>query len=245
MKPIEYERMYTAEDKHWWYLGMAVITRAILNRNLPRSEIHEILDAGCGTGGAMANFLGDYGRLTGFDLSFWGLDYCKKRKLDRIFMGSVTDIPIESNRFDLITSFEVLYHVQDDLKAMQELVRVLRPGGYLLVRLPAYEWMKRQHDIQVSTIRRYTVSQVRDLFEECGMTSVRLTYANTFLFPLAIIKKLVEMVHPPDPNSSELSIPGSVLNGLLKFILSCEAPLASRFLLPFGLSLFALGKKSG
>jgi len=244
MKPIEYERMYEAEDNHWWYLGMAVITRVILDHNLPLFDIHEILDAGCGTGGAMSNILGDYGQLTGFDLSLCGLDYCKKRKMDRIFMGSVTDIPIESNRFDLVTSFEVLYHVEEDLKAMQELVRVLRPGGYLLLRLPAYEWMRRQHDIQVSTIRRYTAPQVRRLFEESGITSVRLTYVNTILFPLAIIKKLAEIFRPPDPNSSELSYPGNMLNGLLKFILSCEAPFAARFLLPYGLSIFALGQKS-
>lgn len=243
MRPIEYERMYKAEDNHWWYLGMAAITRAILNYNLPLSEIHDVLDAGCGTGGAMSHFLGDYGKITGFDLAYRGLAYCKVRKLDRVFLGSVTEIPLESNRFDLITSFDVLYHVQEDAQAMREFVRLLRPGGYLLVRLPAYEWMKRQHDVQVSTIRRYTVPQVRRLFEESGMTSVRLTYANTFLFPLAVIRKLFEIVNPPDPGSSELSYPGRVLNGFLKFILSCEARLAGRFLLPFGLSLFALGQK--
>ena len=243
MKPIEYERMFAAEDGHRWYQGMATITRAILDRHLPRKENREILDAGCGTGGAMASILNDYGRVTGFDLSMKGLTFCKARNLKRIFSAFVTKIPIENERFDLVTSFDVLNHVEDDRLAMKELTRMLRPEGYLLVRLPAYEWMRRQHDVQVSTVRRYTCRQVKRLFSSCGFQSVRLTYANTFLFPLAVANVIFEKIHPPVTDSSELSASSGGLNSLFKLILRCEAPFAARFLLPFGLSVVALGKK--
>lgn len=243
MKPIEYERMFKAEDDHWWYQGMAALARSILNRHLPVVINREVLDAGCGTGGAMASFLREYGHVTGFDLSFGGLVYCKTRQLEHVFAGSVTDIPLETGHFDLITSFDVLYHVEDDLKAMRELARVLKPGGHLLLRVPAYEWMRRQHDIQVSTIRRYTRNQVKTLFRECGFRSVKLTHANTFLFPLAVLNTLLEKLHPPKQDSSEIAASSGKLNGLFKFILSCESPFAARFLLPYGLSIFALGEK--
>lgn len=242
MKPVEYDRMFSAEDVHWWYRGMAVITRAILNRNLPPVENREVLDAGCGTGGAMASFLGDYGKVAGFDLSTRGITYCKTRGLERVFSASVTNIPLASSCFDLITSFDVLYHVEDDHAAMREFARVLKPGGYLLLRVPAYEWMRRQHDVQVSTIRRYTRNQVKNLFLESGFRSVDSTYANTFLFPLALLNTLLEKLHPPKQDSSELAASSGKVNGLFKCILSCEAPFAARFLLPYGLSIFALGK---
>ena len=243
MKPIEYERMFSAEDRHWWYQGMAVITRGILDRHLPPGQNREILDAGCGTGGAMASFLQDYGRVSGFDFSIKGLEFCKARELTGVFAASVTEIPLNNERFDLVTSFDVLYHVQDDRQAMREMARVLKPGGALLVRVPAYEWMRRQHDIQVSAVRRYTRQKVKALFDGCGFEAVRLTCANTFLFPLAVANVLLEKISPPKPEASELAASTGAFNHLFKAILSSEARLAARFLLPYGLSIFALGRK--
>jgi SAM-dependent methyltransferase len=243
MEPIEYERMYQAENHHWWYLGMEAITRAVLDHYLYPVANRKILDAGCGTGAAMSTYLADYGNVTGFDLSSLALRSCQSRKLTLLTRASVTEIPYQSSIFDLVTSFDVLYIVTKDSVAMDEYYRVLRPGGFLLLRLPAYDWLRGQHDITVYTTRRYTVPKVNRMLENSGFRTVRLTYANTFLFPVAVAKRLLERIWPPEQDSSDLSFPVGAFNGLFKRILSFEAPLATRIVLPFGLSVFALGQK--
>jgi SAM-dependent methyltransferase len=245
MEPIEYERMYHAEDQHWWYLGMATITRAILSRYLPLSANMEILDAGCGTGAAMSTYLANYGNVTGFDISPLALRLCRVRNLTNLALASVMAIPFQSNSFDLVTSFDVLcgQSVIKDSSAMNEFFRVLSPGGFLLLRLPAYEWLRAQHDITVHTTRRYNIQKVTRLFEIGRFRIIHITYANTFLFPLAMAKRLLERIWPPAPNSSDLSFPSGILNNFFMQLLRSEAPLVSRIGLPFGLSVLALGQK--
>ena len=245
MEPNEYERMYHVEDQHWWYLGMAAITRAILDHYLDPAAKRKILDAGCGTGAAMSTYLADYGSVTGFDISPLALRLCRRRNLRRLAQASVTEIPFQSNFFDLITSFDVLYEqaVIQDSDAMLEFFRLLHPGGFLFLRLPAYDWLRGQHDITIHTARRYTIQRVVRLLEKSGFRTVRVTYANTILFPLAMAKRLSERIWPPAPDSSDLSVNVGVFNTFFKQILSSEAPLATNFGLPFGLSVLALGQK--
>jgi SAM-dependent methyltransferase len=246
MEPVEYERMYHAETRHWWYLGMAAITRAILNRYVsPIPSALKILDAGCGTGAAMSAFLFDYGIVTGCDISPLALSFCRARNLTRLARASVMEIPFPADGFDLVTSFDVLYEraVTSDSAALAEFFRVLRPGGFLLLRLPAYNWLRGQHDRAIHTARRYTASQVARLLTSNGFRLAHITYANAFLFPLALAKRLLERAWPPNPDSSDLSIQTGAFNSLFRHILSSEAPLAARTGQPFGLSVIALGQK--
>ena len=245
MEPSEYERIYQAETQHWWYLGMEAITRAILNRYIDPSTGLKILDAGCGTGAAMLTYLADYGAVAGFDISPLALKFCRARNLTPLALASVMEIPFQSDNFDLLTSFDVLYerNVTLDVAALAEFFRVLRPGGLLLLRLPAYNWLRGQHDRSIHTARRYTSAQVAQLLTGSGFCPLHITYANTFLFPLAVAKRLLEHLWPPAPDSSDLSVDVGIFNGLFKQILSSEAPLAARRRLPFGLSVIALGQK--
>ena len=157
MELEEYEVMFRAEDRHWWYRGMTAITRGILDRYVGRGNGLDILDAGCGTG-AVLDYLKDYGTATGIDFSPAALEFCSSRKLERICQASITDLPFPDATFDLITSFDVLSEagpVKDE-QSLDEFLRVLKPGGHVLLRLPAYAWLRGQHDEQVHTRRRYT-----------------------------------------------------------------------------------------
>jgi len=245
MEPIEYERMYHAENNHWWYMGMEVITRAILSHFVDATPSWRILDAGCGTGAAMSTYLADYGSVTGFDVSPLALRYCQARNLTSLALASVMEIPFQSGGFDLVTSFDVLYEraVIKDSAAMKEFFRVLYPGGFILLRLPAYDWLRGQHDITIHTVRRYTSRKVSQLLKDNGFRIIHITYANTFLFPLALAKRQLERILPPATDSSDLSVDIGIFNGLFKHILQSEVPLAIRIGLPFGLSIFALGQK--
>jgi ubiquinone/menaquinone biosynthesis C-methylase UbiE len=237
--------MFKVEMAHWWYLGMEKITRTVLDQRQSVNPTSSILDAGCGTGAAMSTYLADFGSVTGIDVSAAALGFCRKRSLTSLSLASVSSIPFPPDSFDLVTSFDVLYEqaVLNDLVALTEFYRILRPGGWTLLRLPAYDWLRGEHDRTIHTARRYTVPQVKRLLVESGFHPLRVTYANTFLFPLALAKRLLERIFPPAPSSSDLSIKVGMLNGLFKHILASEALFVSRIGLPFGLSVIALARK--
>lgn len=242
----EYEIMYRAEDRHWWYLGMAAITRAVLDHHIGRHNRLSILDAGCGTGGVMAE-LGDYGIVTGIDTSREALRFCLVRGLSRICRASITDLPFRDQAFDLITSFDVLSEAgpERDEQGLYEFLRVLRAGGHLLLRLPAYSWLRGQHDERVHTRRRYTRRELERILPAQGFEVVKISYANTVLFPLAVGKRLSERIVKPRREGSDLTFPTGVLNRVFKALLSAEAPFVRTTTLPFGMSLLVLARKPG
>jgi len=245
MDPAEYERMFQVEDVHWWYQGMQEITRAMLDRYIPDGNSQNILDAGCGTGAAMSTYLKKYGVVTGIDISALALSYSRKRNIKFLARGSVLTLPFKSNGFDLVTCFDVLYEraVTNDFTAVNEFFRVLNPGGYILLRLPAYDWLRGQHDITTHTSRRYTAKMTARLLKESGFQLAHITYANMLLFPLAFTRRMFEKIWHAEPGSSDLSVNFGIMNGFFKQILGSEAPIAARFSLPYGLSIIALGRK--
>lgn len=240
MNPEEYAVMFQVEDTHWWYVGMRRLSGVILGKpGVPG----RVLDAGCGTGGNLA-FLGQYGPVVGLDYSSLALDLSRRRLGARLINGSILSLPFATESFDLVTSFDVIYHraVPDDQQAVCELARVLRPGGRLLLRVPAYDWLRGRHDEAVHTRRRYTASDLRQLLVNAGLRSRRLTYANTLLFPLALVKRLLENKGTAHTASDVGPVPAP-LNQAFRLCLTLEAVWLRWTNLPFGLSVFALAEK--
>jgi ubiquinone/menaquinone biosynthesis C-methylase UbiE len=245
LEPLEYEIMYHVEDSHWWYQGMTTISRAVLQRWLHLRTNLRILDAGCGTGAAIQSLLSEYGRVAGLDLSMQALEFCRQRKVDSLTCGSVEGIPFASHSFDLVTSFDVLYSrsVPDVYAALEEIKRVLSPGGHLLLRLPAYDWLRGRHDEAVHTARRFTVKGIKNLLHSTGFTVIHSSYANTILFPFALGKRLAEHARPKRSSASDLIIRFGLLNRFFHMLLSLEAPLVARTFLPYGLSVVVMAQK--
>lgn len=242
MDRAEYETMYRAEQVHWWYLGMAGITRRILESFcLPGVDL-KILDAGCGTGGTMS-WLSGYGRVAGLDLSLHALEFCKKRGYDRVLAASVTALPFAEESFDLVVSLDVLYFqgIQDEA-ALREFVRVLVPGGRILLRVPAYDWLRGAHDRRLSTGHRYTMRELRQKISRSGLIPEMMTYVNCILFPLALLKRLCER-WLPEQSTSDSAIELKPLGGLLKGCLLLESRFVNKRPLPFGLSVMGIGRK--
>jgi SAM-dependent methyltransferase len=239
----EYEVMYKAENTHWWYRGMTAITRAILDRHVGRERRLRILDAGCGTG-AVIGYLSGYGSVVGFDFSTEALRFCQKRQLSRLAQASVNGSAITDASFDLVVSFDVLCEraVPDDMIALREFARVLAPGGRVLLRLPAYDWLRGRHDEAVHIRHRYTTGELGERLGESGLEAEHLSYANCILFPIAATKRMLERVLPPQ-EQSDLTIGTGMFNRPLGAILAAEAPLVARTGLPFGLTVVALGRK--
>ncbi|MBN1535829.1 MAG: class I SAM-dependent methyltransferase [Anaerolineales bacterium] len=246
MKPNEFELLYKSEDRHWWYLGMAEISKSLLNRWYSAGAKLQILDAGCGAGAAMATFLSEYGRVTGFDLSSNALNYCHIREIDNIVCASAINIPFQPKTFDLVSSFDVLSDigVSDDVTPIKEFFRVLVNGGRLILRLPAYSWLISHHDDAVQTVRRYSAKQIALLLTQSGFIVEHLSYANTLLFPFALLYRLIGKFNRYEPGKpSDLSIDFKCINQFLKMILKLEAIPVTTIGLPYGLSLFVVGRK--
>jgi SAM-dependent methyltransferase len=236
--------MYRAEQSHWWYQGMAAFTTRVLERFYTPGSDLAILDAGCGTGAGLL-FLSRYGAVTGLDLSAHALCFCAERGCTEVTRASVMALPFREKSFDLVTSFDILYFEGiDDQIALLETARVLRPGGRLLIRVPAFDWLRGTHDVKVSTAHRYTSKELSDKLRAAGFEIEFMSYANMILFPLALLKRFAEKWRIAPQQGSDLAVGVGPFSGFLRACLVLESRIIPWLRLPFGLSVVAMARKS-
>lgn len=243
MERAEYAVLAATEAYHWWHGGMRAIVASLLDPLYSARHNLRILDAGCGTGGN-ARFLRRYGCVLGIDLSPHALEPAARQLTGVLTRGSILELPFADQSFDLVTSFDVLYHrgVPDELTALREVWRVLRPGGRLLLRLPAYEFLRSKHDRAVHTRRRYTAASVGQLVEQAGFTIERCSYVNSLLFPIVLTQRLLEQALPAlEQSASDMTPPAPFVNTSLRLPFALEAAwLGLGGVFPFGLSVLCL-----
>jgi SAM-dependent methyltransferase len=237
----DYElQTHRAEDRHWWYRGRrSVLDRVVEDLRLPARA--RILDAGCGSGRNMVEFA-RHGTVTGIELSHTSVSLAREREAGEVVEGSVLDMPFEADSFDLAASLDVIEHLQDDLLALRELRRVVKPGGTLLVTVPAYQWLWSGHDEINHHHRRYTRRSLQSVGEQAGWQQVRTTYFNSLLLPAAILLRVLDRFSRKTTESSlDLWVPPAPLNWLLERPLSIESAMIGRGgRIPAGLSLLAV-----
>ncbi len=237
----DYElQTHRAEDRHWWYRGRrTVIDRVLCGIDLPARA--RILDAGCGSGRNMLE-LRHHGDVTGVELSSTSAALARERDAGEVITGSVLEMPFADDSFDLAVSLDVIEHLDDDLAALQELRRVVVPGGALLVTVPAYKWLWSGHDELNHHRRRYTRRSLKRVAEAAGWRQVRATYFNSLLLPVAILLRVLDRFNRKATESSlDLWVPPAPFNWLLERPLSIEAAVIARGgSIPAGLSLLAV-----
>ena len=238
----EYERIHQLEERHWRYRAIRRTLLSALRGHAARSgaPLRRILDAGCGTGGT-ARALAALAPTVGVDLHPRALVLARRSQSGPLVRADVGRLPFASASFDAVVSVDVLYHQQvgDDAATLSEFTRVCRPGGAVVLWLPAYDWMRSAHDEVVHTARRYTRARVRELVRGAGLRVERLSYVHTPILFAALAHRALERVRGGGPRSS-LSEPPRVLNAVLEGVLGLEGELALRLPLPFGLSLLAV-----
>jgi ubiquinone/menaquinone biosynthesis C-methylase UbiE len=252
MQAKDFEDLYETEEKLWWFAGMREISAALLDE-FCRADFESILDIGCGTG-LNLEWLKRYGKpqsIKGLDFEALALQFCRARGSNHLIQASATDLPFPLEHFDLVTSFDVLVQLpgeKADARAIAEMFRTLKPGGIAFVRAAAYRWMFSGHDRAVNTQRRYSLPELSQKLEAAGFTILRKTYANTLMFPAAVLRRLVlKKIGLADPDSDVKPFPPSLewLNRTLTRAMLLEA----RFLkkrgrsLPFGLSAICVVRK--
>jgi SAM-dependent methyltransferase len=245
MNPSEYEALFEVEGTHWWFVALRREIRAA-QEAAGLAARAAWLDAGCGTGGLLAANAAPLGlRGTGLDASLLGLHLASRRGL-RLAAGDASRMPFRDGSFDCATSIDVLCHRGvEERSALAELFRCLRPGGLLLLQVPAFESLRGPHDDAVWTDRRYGRAEIRRLLEGAGFVVRQLRYRNALLFPAAALWRLLGRGRRRRATvRSDVAPLPSLLNAALAAVASLEARLARagvRF--PAGLSLFAAAEK--
>tara|TARA_Y100000310_G_scaffold345402_1_gene464549 strand:+ start:55938 stop:56696 length:759 start_codon:yes stop_codon:yes gene_type:complete len=249
MQTEEYKINYQLEGKHWWFLGRTNIAFSMLKRHLPIKNNMRILDAGCGTGKNI-EYLQKFGEVHGVDYSNEALQFCHKRGLTHLYRGEIEQLPFEANSFDLVTCFGVLYHegIKDDQKAIKELSRVCKPGGYLLITTPAGEFLNKKpfygaHDKSQRQARRHSKTKLVKMQTEIGLQVQEISYMNMFLMPAIAIVKVLSNILPQKEFKSDVKQPHKSINKYLFSILNFENKIIKNHALPFGMTLISIAKK--
>lgn len=241
MLKSHYHDIAKNQDKHWWYLGMATINKSLLDKYLTKKGKLKILDAGCGPG-SMLLHLKRYGDTVGVDLSDEALKYAKKR--GKAVKGDITKLKFKNNSFDAVVCMDVLYHtwVADELAALKQFHRVLKKGGILLIREPAYNWMRGNEDRGSLTARRFSREVLTKKLRQTKFRVLKVSYANFFLFPIVLTVRMLTMLGIIK-GSSDMAIPNKRINSVLFGLLKLEAKLMKHVSLPFGSSLISVATK--
>jgi SAM-dependent methyltransferase len=243
----EYDKLDRVEDRMWWFAALHANLMMLAHR-LPLDAVElPILDAGCGTGGFLAQLAGRYCERALFGLDF-DLHASKRAALKSarpVCAGSVNDLPFADGVLAAIFSADVLCHEGvDEHRALRQFHRCLAENGWLILNLPAYHWMLSRHDIAVRNIRRYTKTGLRRLLQSAGFRPVYLSYWNAMLFPImAITRKLL----PGDRGAtSDVELYPRPLDLLCRAATGIESALLRagvRF--PYGGSVLAVAAKRG
>lgn len=192
MESEEFELMAAAEDHMWWFRGLH---GWLLDRisSLRLATPAAVLDCGAGTGGftrKLARRHPDY-HIVALDVDERAVRFFRERNAQPLVRGSVNSLPFPNAGFDLIVGADLLYHraVSEQI-AIAEIHRCLKPGGSVLLNLPAYGWMRSTHDVRVHTARRYTAASAAHAMNAGGFRIRESTYRNSLLFPIMALWRL-------------------------------------------------------
>lgn len=250
MNEREYRQMYDVEETHWWYVALHRLIQRYVAREHSRKGALAILDAGCGTG-RLCQLMQQFGRVSGFDSSAEALGFCKKRGLADLFRADLNDVELGENRYDIITSIDVLYHrgIEDETRIAAKFLQALKPGGLLILNLVAFEALRSSHDIAVHTRKRYTRGELTRMLTDCGFVIEKATYRLGLLFlPILcyrMAKKITTRRTGDSETASDVTPPSPLLNRLLLRLTGIENRVLETVDIPFGTSVFILARRPG
>jgi SAM-dependent methyltransferase len=244
MNISEYAEMYKLESFYWWFVARRRLLEWFVQEIAREFTRPTILDVGCGTG---INFsvLAKYGDTFSSDASEEALSFSKGRGIDGLVRSHVESLPFLASTFDLVTALDVLEHIDDDLKGLDELLRVTKDGGVLVITVPAYGFLWSEHDEALHHRRRYAASELRNKLTNAGFAVERITYYITFLFFPILFMRFAQSVAKKSihAKTSHVILPGW-LNSLLIAILGFERVLLRWMNFPFGVSIVCLARKT-
>lgn len=242
MEENEYIKMHDIEKNHWWFLAKRKYIDIILDRFLVKKEI-KALDVGCGTGAVMEFLQSREYKVCGVDKSGVALSFCKKKMLN-VNLGSAEKLNFSDNTFDLITALDVLEHLPNEKKALQEIKRVLKPNGIFVATVPAHQFLWSYHDEVLHHFRRYNKKSFLQIFQD-NFDVKFVSYIHFFiLFPAILIRSISKKTKSKAEKKSDVGESGWFVNKMMSFVYFWEILFFRIFKkLPIGLSLLVVAKK--
>jgi SAM-dependent methyltransferase len=237
-----------AERDHFWFRGFRRFVEPLLAEALrvrpAAGPPIRILDCGCGTGHNLA-LLRRYGSAYGIDLTWAGLQYARQRGERLISRATAASLPFAGAGFDLVTSFDVLYALPDDVErdAIAEMFRVLKPGGKAIVNVAALDALRGNHSVLAGEIRRYSRPGLTRRLEAAGFRVTRATYTNFTILPMVAAIRLKQRLAGHQESHEEITVPPAPINAALSGLLAAEAALLRVVNMPLGSSLLAVVEK--
>ena len=235
-----FQRMASHANNHWWFVARRRILQQLIDRlNLPHGA--RILEVGCGTGHNIP-MLRRFGEVEAVEADAEA----------RVFAQETSGIPVENGllpelnevrdgRYDLVALLDVLEHVEEDEAALASIARKLKPGGRILITVPAHPWMWSAHDEVNHHKRRYTRKTLRKAIGDAGLQVEMLSWFNSLLFPLAAAARVAGRV--TGNKDSDDKLPPRALNSLFETIFGWERYALGRLPLPPGVSLVAIASR--
>lgn len=243
MQPRNFQELYELEETYWWFVGRRQLVQQLVRRYVQKPGAR-ILDAGCGTGGTLKALQG-LTDLYGCDVSREALAFCRQRSLKQLVAADVLALPYASASFQAVISCDVLEHLPDDQAGLREMLRVLQPGGFLFITVPAHRFLWSEHDEALGHRRRYRAKELRQKLQEAGANVLKLSAVVMFAFPPILLFRIGQRLRPklPDEPRTDLRILKPWLNKLLIKSLQLENWLLQYLNLPLGTSYVAVAQK--
>lgn len=235
----EYESHYhSVEEQHWWFVARRHMVWSLIQElHLPPTA--SVLEIGCSGGPLLLQLRqAGYLHLTGIDVSSRAIATARQRGLADVHVMDGTRLEFADNAFDLIIASDVLEHIDDEAAALREWHRVLRPGGRLLVFVPAHSFLWSQHDVVNHHYRRYSGARLRQVLQQHHFQLQRFGFWNNLLFFPTAAVRLLQRWWPARSKGDLQILPRPLNQGLLQ-LLKAENRLSRTLPLPFGVSVFA------
>ena len=238
MERAVFDRMAELDQEHWWFVARRHILAELIQRVVRPPTRSRLLEVGCGTGHNL-EMLAQFGAVDACELDPTARELASLRLGRPVLEAKLPDLSaFPSQSFDLVALLDVLELVADDAGALAANWNVLKPGGALLLTVPANQWMWSAHDVAHHHYRRYSKAELGRLFEQAGYEVQLLSYFNSLLFPPIAIARLMGKIQGPE--TADDAMPSAPVNAVLNAIFGLEAGLIGRMPLPFGVSLVAV-----
>lgn len=231
--------MAEREATYWWHVGRLKIIDTKLAKHAGKKKDLKILNIGCGTGGTIA-MLEKYGIVDNVDVSDDAIAFMKKKGYSNAVKVNGTELPFDKGTYDFVVAFDVLEHIANDVEALKEWHRVLKPSGKIIVTVPAYQWLWSGHDVSLHHHRRYISRELAQKAKQAGLRKGSLSYAIVFSLPLVAGFRTLNKLRKRemDSETSYVDLP-EIINKMFTRLLFIEATMHKFIRFPFGTSIIA------
>ncbi len=236
-----YHLQYIAEEKFWWFQVRNKLVYELILRYCKIIPFSKVLDIGCGTGGFTKQLANSF-EVIGLDSSDIAINYCRKRGLQNVLCGKLDDFDFKNEMLHMITLLDVIEHIENDEEMLKKANNILHDNGYIVISVPAYQWLWSNHDVLHHHYRRYTKKSLINLIKKQNFEIIYSSYFNTLLFLPALILRFWGKI-TGKKSKTELDNPEPLLNPVFKFIFNLERKILKIFKFPFGLSIIVIAKK--